>query len=152
MAAKVAINGFGRIGRLGLRAMLERHKKDLNVVAVNDMADLNTNAHLFRYDSTYGIFSGDIEVGEGVLKLDGRSIVVLNQKDPSRLPWKQLGVDIVIESTGVFTRREQLADRDRLQSASRRRRDFDGGDADHSGRPGARRPHRLPDERQPRGP
>src|SRR5438067_4027774 len=67
------------------------------------MADLNTNAHLFRYDSTYGIFSGDIEVGEGVLKLDGRSIVVLNQKDPSRLPWKQLGVDIVIESTGVFT-------------------------------------------------
>ena len=86
MAAKVAINGFGRIGRLGLRAMLERHKKDLNVVAVNDMADLNTNAHLFRYDSTYGIFSGDIEVGEGVLKLDGRSIVVLNQKDPSRLP------------------------------------------------------------------
>ena len=103
MAAKVAINGFGRIGRLGLRAMLERHKKDLNVVAVNDMADLNTNAHLFRYDSTYGIFSGDIEVGEGVLKLDSRSIVVLNQKDPSRLPWKQLGVDIVIESTGVFT-------------------------------------------------
>ncbi len=103
MAAKVGINGFGRIGRLGLRAMLERHKKDLNVVAVNDMADLNTNAHLFRYDSTYGIFSGDIEVGEGVLKLDGRSIVVLNQKDPSRLPWKQLGVDIVIESTGVFT-------------------------------------------------
>src|SRR5437899_9777296 len=103
MAAKVAINGFGRIGRLGLRAMLERHKKDLNVVAVNDMADLNTNAHLFRYDSTYGIFSGDIEVGEGVLKLDSRSIVVLNQKDPSRLPWKQLGVDIVIESTGVVT-------------------------------------------------
>src|SRR5437867_6372611 len=103
MAAKVAISGFGRIGRLGLRTMLERHKKDLNVVAVNDMADLNTNAHLFRYDSTYGIFSGDIEVGEGVLKLDSRSIVVLNEKDPSRLPWKRLGVDIVIESTGVFT-------------------------------------------------
>src|SRR5437016_13589881 len=118
MAAKVAINGFGRIGRLGLRAMLERHKKDLNVVAVNDMADLNTNAHLFRYDSTYGIFSGDIEVGEGVLKLDGRSIVVLNQKDPSRLPWKQLGVDIVIESTGVFTDADQV--RGHLEAGAKR--------------------------------
>src|SRR5438876_11993764 len=103
MAAKVAINGFGRIGRLGLRAMLERHKKDLNVVAVNDMADLNTNAHLFRYDSTYGLFSGDIEVGEGVLKLDGRSIVVLNQKDPSRSAWRPFGEASGIESTGVFT-------------------------------------------------
>src|SRR5918996_830359 len=108
MAAKLAINGFGRIGRLGLRAMLERHKKDLNVVAVNDMADLETNAHLFRYDSTYGIFPGEIEVGEGVLKIDGRSIVVLNQRDPSKLPWKQLGVDIVIESTGVFTDAAQV--------------------------------------------
>lgn len=103
MTAKVGINGFGRIGRLGLRAMLERHKKDLSVVAVNDMADLETNAHLFRYDSTYGIYPGKLEVGEGVLKLDGWNITVLNQKDPARLPWKKLGVDIVIESTGVFT-------------------------------------------------
>jgi glyceraldehyde 3-phosphate dehydrogenase (phosphorylating) len=103
MAAKVAINGFGRIGRLSLRGMLQRHKKDLNVVAVNDMADLKTNAHLFRYDSTYGIFPGDIEVGEGFLKIDGQKIAVLNEKDPTRLPWKDLGVDIVIESTGVFT-------------------------------------------------
>src|SRR5919106_6489885 len=108
MAAKIAINGFGRIGRLSLRGMLERHKKDLNVVAINDMADLKTNAHLFRYDSTYGIFPGEIEVGEGVLKIDGRSIVVLNQRDPSKLPWKQLGVDIVIESTGVFTDAAQV--------------------------------------------
>jgi glyceraldehyde 3-phosphate dehydrogenase len=108
MTAKVAINGFGRIGRLGLRAMLERHKDDLNVVAVNDMADLQTNAHLFRYDSTYGIFPGRIEVGEGFLKIDGAKIAVLNQKDPSRLPWKQLGVDIVIESTGVFTEAAQV--------------------------------------------
>ena len=103
MAAKVAINGFGRIGRLGLRGMLERHKKDLTVVAINDMADLKTNAHLFRYDSTYGAFPGKIEAGEGVLTIDGQSITVLNEKDPSRLPWKQLGIDIVIESTGVFT-------------------------------------------------
>jgi len=70
---------------------------------VNDMADLETNAHLFQYDSTYGAFSGKLEVGEGVLQVDGWNIAVLNQKDPSRLPWKNLGVDIVIESTGVFT-------------------------------------------------
>ena len=103
MTARVAINGFGRIGRLGLRTILERHKKDLTVVAINDMADLPTNAHLFRYDSTYGIFPGTVEVGEGILKIDGKNISVMNQKDPSRLPWKQLHVDIVIESTGVFT-------------------------------------------------
>jgi glyceraldehyde 3-phosphate dehydrogenase (phosphorylating) len=82
MHAKVAINGFGRIGRLALRAMIERHKTDLTVVAINDMADLRTNAHLFRYDSTYGIFPGKVEVGEGVLK--------------------------VIESTGVFTAAAQV--------------------------------------------
>jgi glyceraldehyde 3-phosphate dehydrogenase (phosphorylating) len=108
MHAKVAINGFGRIGRLALRAMIERHKNDLTVVAINDMADLRTNAHLFRYDSTYGIFSGKVEVGEGVLKIDDWQIAVLNQKEPARLPWKALGVDIVIESTGVFTAAAQV--------------------------------------------
>jgi glyceraldehyde 3-phosphate dehydrogenase len=108
MTARVAINGFGRIGRLTLRTILERHKKELNVVAINDMADLETNAHLFRYDSTYGIFPGKVEVGEGILKIDGRNIIVLNQKDPSRLPWRQLNVDIVIESTGVFTDAAQV--------------------------------------------
>ena len=91
MAARVAINGFGRIGRLGLRAIIERHKKDLIVAAVNDMADLQTNAHLFRYDSTYGVFPGKVEVGDGVLNIDGWNITVLNQKDPSRLPWQKLG-------------------------------------------------------------
>ena len=108
MAARVAINGFGRIGRLGLRAMLERHKQELNVIAINDMADLAINAHLFRYDSNYGIFPGQVEVGEGVLRIDGRNIAVLNQKDPARLPWRQLNVDIVIESTGVFTDAAQV--------------------------------------------
>ncbi len=103
MSAKIAINGFGRIGRLTLRAMIERHRDDLNVVAINDMADLRTNAHLFRYDSTYGIFPGKVDIGEGVLQIDGQNIAVLNEKDPARLPWKQLGVDIAIESTGVFT-------------------------------------------------
>jgi glyceraldehyde 3-phosphate dehydrogenase len=82
--------------------MLERHR-NLSVVAINDMADLETNAHLLQYDSTYGNFSGSLSVGEGVLKVNGSNIVVLNEKDPTRLPWKKLGVDIVIESTGVFT-------------------------------------------------
>jgi glyceraldehyde 3-phosphate dehydrogenase len=102
MVPRVAINGFGRIGRLSLRAMLQRHKTDLNVVAINDMADLQTNAHLFRYDSNYGKFPGKVETAEGLLKIDGRAITVVNKKDPSRLPWKELEVDIVIESTGVF--------------------------------------------------
>jgi glyceraldehyde 3-phosphate dehydrogenase len=88
--------------------MLERHKTNLSVVAINDMADLQTNAHLFRYDSTYGIFPGQLEVGEGILKIDGLNISAINQKDPSRLPWKQLNVDIVIESTGVFTDAAQV--------------------------------------------
>ena len=89
MATRVAINGFGRIGRLVLRSILQRYKKDLAVVAVNDMADLHTNAHLFRYDSTYGIYPGNVEVGEGMIRIDGDNIAVHNQNDPTRLPWKQ---------------------------------------------------------------
>jgi glyceraldehyde 3-phosphate dehydrogenase len=108
MHAKLAINGFGRIRRLALRAMIERHRNELTVVAINDMADLRTNAHLFRYDSTYGVFPGKVEVGEGVLTIDDWPIAVLNQKEPARLPWKTLGVDIVIESTGVFTAAAQV--------------------------------------------
>jgi glyceraldehyde 3-phosphate dehydrogenase len=103
MSKRIAINGFGRIGRLSLRGILERHKKDLTVVAVNDMADLKTNAHLFRYDSTYGSYPGKVKAGEGVLEVDDWGIAVLNERDPAKLPWKKLGVDLVIESTGVFT-------------------------------------------------
>lgn len=103
MTTKVAINGFGRIGRLVLRTLLERCREELSVVAVNDMADLKTNAHLFRYDTTYGIYPGKVGSADGVMKIDGQSIAVLTQKEPARLPWKQLGVDIVIEATGVFT-------------------------------------------------
>ena len=102
MTIRIAINGFGRIGRLCLRSMLERHKDQLSVVALNDMADLETSAHLFQYDSTYGRFPGSLKVGEGVLQLNGWNIAVLNERDPARLPWKNLGVDLVIESTGVF--------------------------------------------------
>jgi len=103
MATSIAINGFGRIGRLVLRTLLGRYKNELAVVAINDMADLKTNAHLFRYDSTYGIYPGKIELGDGAMKVDGRNIAVLNQKEPARLPWKQLGVELVIDATGVFT-------------------------------------------------
>jgi glyceraldehyde 3-phosphate dehydrogenase len=108
MVAKIGINGFGRIGRLCLRSIRERHENELSVVAVNDMADLTTNAHLFRYDTNYGVYPGKVAVGEGVLNIDNWNIAVLNQKDPARLPWKKLGVDIVIESTGVFTDGEQV--------------------------------------------
>jgi glyceraldehyde 3-phosphate dehydrogenase len=103
MTTRVAINGFGRIGRLCLRAMLQHHKDTLSVVAINDMADPETNAHLFQYDTTYGRFPGNVEAGEGTIRIDGYEMKVLNQKDPARLPWKNLEVDIVIESTGVFT-------------------------------------------------
>ena len=108
MTTKVAINGFGRIGRLVLRTLLDRCKNELSVVAINDMADLKTNAHLFRYDSTYGIYPGKVESGDGVMSIDGQSIAVFTQKEPARLPWKQLGVDIVIEATGVFTDGSQV--------------------------------------------
>jgi glyceraldehyde 3-phosphate dehydrogenase (phosphorylating) len=108
MPARIAINGFGRIGRLALRTLHERHRNDLNVVAINDMADLATNAHLFRYDTNYGVFPGKIALGEGFMQIDGQRVAVLNQKDPTRLPWKDLGVDIVIESTGVFTDGRQV--------------------------------------------
>jgi glyceraldehyde 3-phosphate dehydrogenase len=118
MTVRIGINGFGRIGRLVLRTLLERYKKELAVVAVNDMADLKTNAHLFRYDSTYGIYPGKVETADGAMKIDGRPIAVLSQKDPSRLPWKALGVDIVIEATGVFTDGAQV--RAHLESGAKK--------------------------------
>ncbi len=103
MTTKVAINGFGRIGRLVLRTLLARCKNELSVVAINDMADAKTNAHLFRYDTTYGIYPGTVACADGSMIVDGQTIAVLNVKEPARLPWKQLGVDLVIEATGVFT-------------------------------------------------
>jgi glyceraldehyde 3-phosphate dehydrogenase len=103
MATKVGINGFGRIGRQVLKAMIERASKDLEVVAINDLFDVDTNAHLFQYDSTYGKFHGSVETNAGNLVVNGKTIKVLAEKDPAKLPWKDLGVDIVIESTGLFT-------------------------------------------------
>lgn len=103
MAIRVAINGFGRIGRLVLRAILEHHPDELDVVAVNDLADAQTNAHLFKYDSNYGRFRGEVEVKDGAMVINGKEYKVFAEKDPAQLPWKELGVDLVIESTGVFT-------------------------------------------------
>ena len=102
MAIRVGINGFGRIGRQSLRAMLER-TPDVEIVAVNDLADASMNAHLFRHDSTYGAFKGTVEHTDESLTINGRRIQVLKQRDPGLLPWGDLGVDVVIESTGFFT-------------------------------------------------
>jgi len=106
--ARVGINGFGRIGRQVLRAILEHHP-DLEVTAVNDLTDVKTNVHLFKYDSTYGPYRGTVEGRNGTLVVDGRSIAVVAERDPAKLPWKQHGVDIVIESTGRFTAAEKAA-------------------------------------------
>jgi len=102
MAIKVGINGFGRIGRQVLKAMKELHPDTLEVVAVNDLYDVKTNAHLFKYDSNYGIYDGSVEIKDGNLLIDGDEVKVFAERNPGNLPWKDLGVDIVIESTGVF--------------------------------------------------
>src|SRR5712691_9898062 len=99
---RVAINGFGRIGRLFLRASLERHP-ETEVVAVNDLADPKMNAHLFKHDSNYGAYKGEVSATADALVIDGRRIKVLQEKDPAKLPWKDLDVEIVVESTGFFT-------------------------------------------------
>jgi glyceraldehyde 3-phosphate dehydrogenase len=100
---RIGINGFGRIGRQSLKAILERHPDQLEVVAINDLAPTNTNAHLFKYDSTYGRYDGDVTAGDGRITVDGHEIRAFSEKDPAALPWKDLGVEIVIESTGIFT-------------------------------------------------
>ena len=102
MTVRVGINGFGRIGRQVLKAIGERYPNDLEVVAFNDLGDLPTMAHLLKYDSNYGRFPGTVEVVDGGLRVNGKLIKALNEKDPGKLPWGDLGVDIVIEGTGVF--------------------------------------------------
>jgi len=102
MATRIGINGFGRIGRQVLKAILEQQKGTFDVVAINDLFPTETNAHLFKYDSNYGIFDGTVEIIENNLVINGDTITVFSERDPGRLPWGDLGVDIVIESTGVF--------------------------------------------------
>ena len=100
--ARVGINGFGRIGRQSLKAIIERHP-EIDVVAVNDLVQPATNALLFKHDSTYGAYPGSVEARDGTIVVDGREIRSLQEKDPAALPWADLGVDIVLESTGIFT-------------------------------------------------
>ena len=107
MAVKVGINGFGRIGRQVLKAIRERHGGAIEVAAVNDLADTETNAHLFRFDSNYGRYPGTVEVRDGSLVIDGKAVKVFQQRDPAQIPWGEVGAEIVIESTGVFTDAEK---------------------------------------------
>ncbi|MBV8821295.1 MAG: type I glyceraldehyde-3-phosphate dehydrogenase [Ktedonobacteraceae bacterium] len=109
MATRVGINGFGRVGRQSFKALIERYPRDLDVVAINDLTDTKTNAHLLRYDSTYGRFPGEIETTSDTLIVNGHSVKVLSQRDPAQIPWGDLGVNIVIESTGLFTDAEKAA-------------------------------------------
>ena len=109
MTIRVGINGFGRIGRQSLKAMLERHPHDLEVVAINDLTDTQTNAHLLKYDSTYGRFPGEVEATAENLIVNGHKIKVLAQRDPAQIPWGDLGVQLVIESTGFFTDADKAA-------------------------------------------
>ena len=106
MSVRVGINGFGRIGRQSLKAILER-APELEVVAVNDLVETSLNALLFKHDSTYGAYSGTVEHTDDALIIDGREIKVLKEKDPAALPWSDLGVDVVLESTGLFTDAEK---------------------------------------------
>ena len=105
MAVKVAINGFGRIGRLATRLMIG--SEDMEIVAINDLTDAATLAHLLKYDSAQGRFDKEIEVKDGAFVIDGKEIKVLSERDPKNLPWKELGIDVVIESTGIFTTEEK---------------------------------------------
>ncbi len=103
MATRVGINGFGRIGRQVVRAAKLQGVADLDFVAVNDLTDTKTLAHLFKYDSVHGTYQGDVEAGKDSITIDGDEIKILSHKDPAALPWKDLGVDVVLESTGRFT-------------------------------------------------
>ena len=102
MPTRIGINGFGRIGRQVLRALRERHPGKLQVAAINDLTDNKTNAHLFKYDTNYGIYPATVEPTEGGIAVDGDQIKVLSDRDPANLPWGDLGVDVVVESTGIF--------------------------------------------------
>ncbi len=103
MAVKVGINGFGRIGRLSLRAMLQKYPNDIEVVAINDLCDSKTNAHLFKYDTNYGVWPGEVKAEDDGIVIDGKKIKVYAEKDPAQIPWQDLGVQIVVEATGIFT-------------------------------------------------
>lgn len=109
MAVKAVINGFGRIGRLVMRALIESGRTDIEIVAINDLADLKTNAHLLKYDSVHGCLPQDVSISGDNMVVDGKSIRVLQERDPAALPWGEMGIDIVLECSGVFTKREMAS-------------------------------------------
>ena len=109
MAIRVAINGFGRIGRLVLRAIVESGRSDIEVVAVNDLGPVETNAHLLRYDRVHGRFPGEVKVDGEIMIVDGHKIKVTAERDPAQLPHKDLGVDIALECTGIFTAKDKAS-------------------------------------------
>jgi glyceraldehyde 3-phosphate dehydrogenase len=109
MVTRIGINGFGRIGRLTFRAMKKYHPNELEVVAINDLADTKTNAHLLKHDSSYGEYPGTVDAGEGVITVDGAKVKAFSEKEPNKIPWGDYGVDIVIESTGRFSDRDKAA-------------------------------------------
>src|SRR5947208_4129961 len=117
MPARVGINGFGRIGRQVFKAIHDHHPDNIEVVAVNDLTDPKTNAHLLKYDSTYGAFPGEISAVDGAISVDGQNVKVIAERDPASIPWHELGVELVVESTGRFT------------SADKARAHIDGGGA-----------------------
>ncbi len=106
MTARIAINGFGRIGRLVLRSAFESGRNDVEIVAINDLADVETNAHLLKYDSVHGRFAGDIDVNNGNLVINGHEVKCLQLRDPASLPWGDMGIDVAMECTGIFSSRE----------------------------------------------
>ena len=109
MTTRIGINGFGRIGRQVTRSILERHSDELEIVAVNDLTDTETNAHLFKYDTNYGRYPGTVEASDGHVVVDGKPIKVFSERDPAKIPWGDLGIQLVIESTGFFTNAQQAA-------------------------------------------
>ncbi len=109
MAVRVAINGFGRIGRLAMRAAMEAGRNDVDFVAINDLGAVNVNAHLLKYDSVHGTFPGEVSSGSDSITVNGKTVKVLQERDPTKLPWKEMGVDVVYECTGIFTDKEKAA-------------------------------------------
>ena len=120
MAVRVGMNGFGRTGRLVLRAAMEAKRKDIVFVAINDLGSAKANAHLLAHDSVHGPFPGRVSATRNAIKIGGQKVRVLAERDPAKLPWAELGVDIVLECTGLFTKREAAAQH--LEAASRRAR------------------------------
>lgn len=109
MTTRIAINGFGRIGRLVLRAAMESGRKDLEFVAINDLGSVEANAHLFKYDSTHGVYTGDVSSGEGWMDVGAGKIKTFAERDPAQLPWGDLDIDIVFECTGIFADKEKAS-------------------------------------------